>query len=45
MVEENLNFILDLSDIQIIFMCHSAKKRYVNSRRKVACHEDDENTK
>ena len=51
MVEGNLNFILDLSsdnafsDKQIIFMCHIAKKRNVNSRRKVACHEDNENTK
>ena len=46
MVKGNLNFILDLSlgnafsEIQIIFFCHIAKKRNVNSRRKFACHED-----
>ena len=51
MVEGNLNFILDLSsgnafsDMQIIFMRHIAKKRNVNSQRKVVFHEDNENTK
>ena len=51
MVEGNLNFILGLSsgnafsDMQIIFMFHIAKKRNVNSRRKVVFHEDNESTK